>query len=318
MFHSQTIISFKLMMKTNLIGMFLLVGSILFGQSVEQLNLPYCSHSGSLVNLRQCKNLSLQEQLEFGLLANPKWHQLIKQKKLAVGIVNLDDPSNTTYASVNGGEMMYAASLPKIAILLAAMDAIQKKELPYSKEIQKDLRLMISKSDNRASTRMIDRLGYEKIEAVLTNPKYELYDEDYGGGLWVGKRYAAGGARNPEPLEGLSHAATVEQVCRFYYMLAFGKLINPYYSQQMLEMLINPQIHHKFVNTFERVAPEAKLFRKSGSWSNFHSDSILVWGPERRYILVALVEDQNGETIIRQLAETVDKLMIQNKDQEDH
>ena len=36
-----------------------------------------------------------------------------------------------------------------------------------------------------------------------------------GGGLWVGKRYAAAGKRLPDPMNGLSHGATVEQVSRF-------------------------------------------------------------------------------------------------------
>ena len=76
---------------------------------------------------------------------------------------------------------------------------------------------MISKSNNQATTRMIDRLGYEKIESVLTDPQYEFYDENKGGGLWVGKRYGGGGDTNREPLKNLSHAASVTQVCRFYY-----------------------------------------------------------------------------------------------------
>jgi beta-lactamase class A len=206
--------------------------------------------------------------------------------------------------------MMYAASLPKIAVLLAAEDAIQKGELIESEEVKTDLRLMISKSDNAASTRMIDRLGYEKIEQVLTDPRYNLYDEDYGGGLWVGKRYAKLGARYPEPIKGLSHAATVSQVCRYYYMLAYGKLVSPERSKIMLDMMVSPELHHKFVNTLEKVAPRARIFRKSGTWKNFHTDSVLVWGPDgRRYILVALIEDAEGEKICRDLVTVVENVM---------
>ena len=53
------------------------------------------------------------------------------------------------------------------------------------------------------------------------------------------------------------------------------------------------------------------LFRKSGSWRNFHSDSILVWGKDskRRYILVALIEDADGEQIIRNLVKPVEKVI---------
>jgi beta-lactamase class A len=244
-------------------------------------------------------------------MSHPDWKKLINQKKMAVGVVDLSDPDQVKFARVNGNYMMYAASLPKIAILLSAMDAIEKKELLETPEIDKDMRLMISKSDNAASTRMIDRLGYEKIEAVMTDPKYEFYNQKYGGGIWVGKRYAKSGKTNREPLKNLSHAASVTQVCRYYYLLAYGQLVNEERSKQMLDIFEDPELHHKFVNTLDRIAPDARLFRKSGSWSTFHSDSILVWGkdPNRRYILVALIDDPNGESIIRNLVEPVEKIL---------
>jgi len=259
--------------------------------------------------LRSLIDTAFQDILLAELNRNKKWKRLIEQKKMAVGLVDLRDPLNVKYARANGNVMMYAASLPKIGILLAAEDALEKGELTDSEEIQKDLRLMISKSDNAASTRMIDRLGYDKIESVLTDPIYDLYDEDYGGGLWVGKRYAKTGARHPEPLKGLSHAATVSQVCRYYYLLAYGKLVSYDRSKIMLDMMVNPELHHKFVNSLEKVAPKAKLFRKSGTWKNFHTDSVLVWGPERRYILVALIEDQEGEKICRDMVAVVEKVL---------
>ena len=217
------------------------------------------------------------------------------------------------YAGLNDEHMMYAASLPKIAILLAAMDAIDKGELEYTKDIKKDLRLMISKSNNQASTRMIDRLGYEKIEAVLRAPKAKLYDEEVGGGLWVGKRYAAGGRRYPEPLKGLSHAATTKQVCSFYYQLVMGNLVSTERSKEMLNIMKDPALHHKFVNTLDKVAPQATIYRKSGSWKNYHSDSALVWGPKRKYIIVALIDNDLGESIIRKLVVPLEKVMKKSR-----
>ena len=178
-------------------------------------------------------------------------------------------------------------------------------------DVKADMRLMISKSNNQASTRMIDRVGYDKIEAVMTDKKYEFYDEHKGGGLWVGKRYGSGGDTNREPLKNLSHAATVNQVCRYYYLLANGRLVNENRSKEMLAIMENPELHHKFVNTLDQIAPNARLFRKSGSWRTFHSDSILVWGkePGRRYIVVALIDDAKGEQIIRDLIKPVEKVL---------
>ena len=240
----------------------------------------------------------------------PEWKNLIKQHKMAVGVIDLSNPEDAKYAGVNGNQMMYAASLPKIAILLSAMDAIDKGELKETPEVTKDLKLMISVSDNQASTRMIDRLGYKKIESVMKDEKYKLYDST-NGGLWVGKRYANGGSTNREPLKNLSHAATVAQVCKYYYMMAYGKLVNTVRSTQMLSIMEHPALHHKFVNTLDKIAPDARLFRKSGSWKNFHSDSILVWdkSTNRHYILVALIDDANGEQIIRNLVKPIENVL---------
>jgi beta-lactamase class A len=228
---------------------------------------------------------------------------------MAIGVVDLWDPNDVKYARLNGNVMMYAASLPKIGILLAVMDAIEKGEIADSPELQQKMRLMISKSNNAASTELMDLIGMEKIEQVLKDPKYELYDEDYGGGLWVGKRYAKTGPRRPDPLMGISHGATVSQVCRYYYLMAFGQLVSYDRSKQMLELMDNPELNHKFVGKLKSMAPYAHLYRKSGTWRTFHSDSVLVWGPERRYILVALIDDPDGETILRNLVVTVDTLV---------
>jgi beta-lactamase class A len=273
-----------------------------------QRELPLKVSNDNIKPLRSLLDTSLQRSLENQIYRNPEWKKLIESNRMAVGLVDLRDPQNVRFARINGNHMMYAASLPKIAILLAAMDAIENGELKETAEVKKDMRLMISKSDNQASTRMIDRVGYDKIEAVMTNPKYEFYDENFGGGLWVGKRYGGGGDTHREPLKNLSHAASVTQVCRFYYLLANGRLVNERRSSQMLDILENPELHHKFVNTLNVLAPDARIFRKSGSWRNYHSDSALVWGVDknRRYILVALIEDPRGEQIIRNLVRPVE------------
>ncbi|WP_375253397.1 serine hydrolase [Dokdonia donghaensis] len=255
----------------------------------------------------------LRELLIQEINKNSKWKNLVKSNRMSIGVVDMSNLENIEYAGINDEFMMYAASLPKIAILLAAMDAIENGELQDSREIRKDMRLMISKSNNAASTRMIDRVGYDKIEQVLRSDQLKLYDEEVGGGLWVGKRYAAGGKRNPDPMKGLSHAATARQVCSFYYQLAMGNLVSTEKSEEMLDIMKDPALHHKFVNTLDKIAPKADIYRKSGSWKNWHSDSVLVWGPERKYILVALIEDAQGEQIVRDLVIPLEKAMKKSR-----
>lgn len=263
--------------------------------------LPLLDHVDKDLEIRLATHLSKRREMR----------RLAADRKLAVGLVDLTDPAAPRYGQINGDVEMYAASLPKIAILLAAFDHFEKGLLERTPEVERDLSAMIRVSDNAAATRMIDRLGgLMQVNEVLRNPCYRFYDDENGGGLWVGKRYAKDGPRLPDPQGGISHAATVTQVCRFYYQLATGRLINQEASRDMLEMLSDPGIEHKFVKSLHERAPDADLYRKSGTWQRWHADSVLVWGPKwRRYILVALVESPQGERILHDLVELAENAL---------
>lgn len=277
----------------------------------EAPRLPVTVPDRSWLPLAKHVDSTLQARLVSRLTSRREWRDLIERRKLAVGLVDLADPAAPRFARVNGNVEMYAASLPKIAILLAAFDRFQQGRLDRTPEVDRDLNAMIRVSDNAAATRMIDRLGgLMAINAVLSNPRYGFYDEKKGGGLWVGKRYAKLGKRLPDPLNGISHAATVAQVCRFYYQLATGRLVSPQASRDMLEILSDPAIEHKFVKVLHQTAPMADLYRKSGTWKNWHADSVLVWGKQwRRYILVAIVESSKGEALLRDLVPLAEQVL---------
>jgi len=270
--------------------------------------LPYPSEMYQEIEYNEDK--VLQRNLEKFISRNKKYTTLAAQKRLSIGIVDLRNPSKLKYASINGNHMMYAASLPKIAVLLTAMQSVQEGCLNYDRSLQKDLRLMIAKSNNAATTRVIERVGFDKIANVLQDERYNLYDRNKGGGLWVGKKYAKSGKRNPDPIKGLSHAASVDQVCRFYTLLAYNKFVNNEYNAEMMRYLIDPKINHKFVKVLKKTSPGCDLYRKSGSWRNFHSDSVLVFGENgKKYILVALIEDKGGSSICKNLAKEVENIL---------
>ena len=251
----------------------------------------------------------LQQNLELQIRKNKKWRALVNQQKMGICLVDLNG-EKPRFANVNGDKMMYAASLPKIAILLAAYVSFEDGSLKETPELHKELAAMIRVSSNTAATRMIDLIGFEKIHSVLQDPKYRFYDKTNAGGLWVGKRYASEGPRKGDPLFNISHGATANQVCRFFYHLAAGKLINTFRSEQMLTDLGNPKLHHKFVSQTDKRAPLASVFRKSGSWRRWHADAIFVRGVNwRNYILVGLVESKKGEQIIRNLLPIAEDLI---------
>ena len=114
-----------------------------------------------------------------------------------------------------------------------------------------------------------------------------------------------------DPLNNISHGATATQVCRFFYLLSEGRMINPQRSAQMLADLADPKLHHKFVSQVEQRAPAARMFRKSGTWRQWHSDAIMVRGTKwRDYILVGLIESEQGETILRNVLPAVEELIV--------
>ncbi len=251
----------------------------------------------------------LQADLERIIDTNPSWRRLAASGRMAVGLVDMAT-AEPRFARINGNLMMYAASLPKIAILLAAYVLLEEDKLPDTPSIRKDMTDMIRYSSNEAATRMIDRIGMEKIDEILMEPRFGLYDESRGGGLWVGKRFAKQGQRLGDPLHNISHGATVTQICRFYYLLATGQLVGPGRTQEMLYDMSDPGLYHKFVYAIRNRAPDATLYRKSGTWQTWHADSIWVKGRNwRNYILAAMVESPDGERIIRNVLPAVEDVL---------
>jgi beta-lactamase class A len=78
----------------------------------------------------------------------------------------------------------------------------------------------------------------------------------------------------------------------------------------MLHDLSEPGLYHKFVYALRARAPDATIYRKSGTWRTWHSDSVMVKGKHwRNYILAAMVESADGERIIRNLLPAVEDIL---------
>ena len=273
-------------------------------------SLPLNSPDPEWRPLSQWRDQKLQSRMDQALYRHASWQPLLIQGKMAVGLVDLSDPKAPRLAQVNGDTMMYAASLPKLGVLLAAFEGFEDGSLKETSEVHRDLIDMIRRSSNAAASQVINRIGLGRIEARLREPRYGFYDPQKGGGIWVGGTYSHGGDENPEPVTGRLYTATAYQVCRFYYLLAYGRLISPARSGQMLKILAFPDLPGKFVAVLAGAVPPDRLYRKSGEVRGFHADSVLVWaGTGRRYILVALVEDEGGEKILRELVPVAEEVL---------
>jgi len=256
---------------------------------------------------------SIDKSLQYNLNNSLKKLGLSKpvaNKKLALSLVDITDPEKPKVAAVNGTNMMYAASLPKIAILLGAFERIENGTLKLDKKNRELMTRMIRNSSNTAATAMLNKVGKKYLAKLLQSPRYKLYDKSKNGGLWVGKEYGRGAAFQRDPLHNISHGATAMQVARYYYLLETNRLVSAKLTKDMKEILSKPAINHKFVKGLKRVHPKSEIFRKSGSWHQFHADSAIVERDGRRYIAVALAENPKGGQWLSKIIVEMDKLIF--------
>ena len=257
--------------------------------------------------LVESQDPSLQMQLE-GIIRRQGLWAAAERGELALLLAIITDPARPRVAQLNGDRMMYAASLPKIAILFGAAAELEQGRLQLTPALEKDMTDMIRVSCNECATRVLEQVGREDLTELLQAPEYAFYDPQGGGGLWVGKDYAPTEAYHRDPLHGLSHGATAIQVARFYYRLHTGTLVGPEQTQLMLEALSRPGIAHKFVKGLKGI-PGIEMLRKSGTWKSFHADSALVRYKDQTYIMVGLVNNENGEKWLSQLASPLNDLV---------
>ncbi len=239
--------------------------------------------------------------------------QAAERRDLCLSLVDISDPLEPRVATINGDHMMYAASLPKIGILLGAFVEIERGRLPLDRSTVDSLTRMIRMSSNEDATAMLNRVGKQRVNQILRSDRFRLYDPLVNGGLWVGKEYATGSAFQRDPLHNISHGATALQTARFYYLLETGQLVSPRLTKLMKEMLSKPGIEHKFVKGLAN-QHGVKIYRKSGTWRSWHADSAIVEAPgASRYILTALANDGHGGEWLADIAASLHTLVVPTK-----
>lgn len=225
--------------------------------------------------------------------------------EVAVGLLDL---RAGRLAMIHPDRIEYAASVPKVGILLAWFALNPAVATNLDAGTRHELGLMVKVSSNEMAAKYSRQLGLKRIQEVLDGMGF--YNESRGGGIWVGKHYGQGGERVPDPVGGHSHAATVRQLLRFYLLLEQGRLVSPEASERMREIFASPEIAHDQMKFVQGLAGrDVDVLRKSGSWEQWLHDTALVSGPGRRYVLVALTHHPRGDEYLAVLAAAVDDLM---------
>lgn len=245
-----------------------------------------------------------------GVVLRLGFERALSEHRLALALIDVTDQARPRYAGLNDSDMLYAASLPKIAILLAGFEAIRQGMLSYTPQVKDMFTRLVRYSSNTDASRAVQAVGFDFIAKTLTSAKYKLYDPLVNGGLWIGKAY--GGPNDywkRDPLHNISHGATALQVARFFLMLDRGELVDARSSAEMKELMSNPGIHHKFVKGLERLPGYREIYRKSGTWKDAHCDAALVEADGKRYIAVALMKDAKGAEALPKLIVEMDRLI---------
>ena len=230
-------------------------------------------------------------------------------EQTAVGVLDLNRPR---LAMIHPDRIEYAASVAKVGILLAYFQLHPDAATQMDAETQHELGLMIKASSNEMAAKYSRAMGLREIQQVLNAQGF--YDAAHGGGIWVGKHYGPNSERIGDPVANHSHAATVRQLLRFYWLLSRDQLVSPAASQKMRAIFLSPDIppdDHKFVK------PPAErgltILRKWGTYQDWLHDSAIIEGANRRYVLVALTHHPKGDDYLEDLAREVDDLMARRR-----
>lgn len=260
--------------------------------------------SSYTLNYTTPTDAALQAQLET-IDARLRTKLGIAPEQTAVGVLDL---TTQRLALIRPDAIDYAASVPKIAILLAwfqlTPDWAAKLDAPTRHEFGR----MIKVSDNEIAAKYSQQLGLKEIQRVLEADGF--YDAAHGGGLWMGKHYSQAGERYVDPVGEHSHAATVRQLLRYYLLLEQEKLVSPAASKAMRTIFESPDLaplDDRFVKGL--AGRGVQVIRKSGWWEDWSHDTAVVTGGGRHYIIVALTHHPKGSDYLVEFAAAVDDLL---------
>lgn len=284
-----------------------LLGATLAGAAPREIASPTVQPTPApyVLDFTTATNPALQAAVE-ALDARLRAKFGMTAEQTSAGVLDLN---TLRLALVRPDRIDYAASVPKIGILLAWFQLHPEAATSLDPVTRHELGLMIKVSDNAMAAKYSQLLGLKPIQQVLDS--YGLYDATHGGGLWVGKHYGKSTERYPDPVGGHSHAATARQLLRYYLLLEQDQLVSPAVSATMREIFTSPDIAHiqdKFVKGLSDRNVEVR--RKAGWWEDWFLDTAIITGEGRHYIVVAMTHHPKGDDYLVEFAAGVDDLLV--------
>ena len=238
-------------------------------------------------DLRERHSPKLQGMLNRAMRShNPESKGAADKRQMGAVVADITDLKNPQVAWYKPNVMYYAASLPKIAIVVGVFAQVDRGIINLDPVIENKLVGMIRNSSNQYATELLRLVGMKQLSQILQDERYgKLYDPAHGGGLWVGKEYGKSSERIGDPLNDISHGATAMQAARFYYGAINGTIIDIKHQALLAKIFGKPAIKHKFVKGLDG-RDNVVTYRKSGTWRDYHADSGVVVHDNFTYIVV--------------------------------
>ena len=238
-------------------------------------------------DLRESHNSKLQGMLNRAMRSHGSLSkEAAHKRKMGAVVADITDLKHPHVAWYKPDVMYYAASLPKIAIVVGVFALVDQGIIHLDSTIETKLIGMIRNSSNQYATQLLRQVGMKQLFQILQDERYgKLYDPAHGGGLWVGKEYGKSSERIGDPLHNISHGATAMQAARFYYGAITGTIIDIKHRPLLAKIFGKPAINHKFVKGLDG-RENVEIYRKSGTWRDYHADSGVVVHDDFTYIVV--------------------------------
>jgi beta-lactamase class A len=199
-----------------------------------------------------------------------------------------------------------AASIIKVPILASALMAvdegkislsdkivIEKKDitggsgvlkaakLPYATTVERLIELMISASDNTASNKIIDMLGFDYLRGVFS--KLELND------TVLARKIMDMSMRN----RGVENYTSARDVARIFEFIYSGSLLSEDLSRKALSFLAKQKVNDRIPKLLPK---ELKIAHKTGLERGVIHDAGIVFTDSGDYLICILVKNERSYT----------------------
>lgn len=227
----------------------------------------------------------IQNLLENEIIHLKAIRQLLPGDEISLQLYDLN--AKTMLADINGTVIRNAASLIKIYVMMAVFEAMARQEILETAEIERHLYRMIAISDNGATNALINRLGQ---------------GDSLQGMAFVNalvRKMGFSGTRLKEliPEGGKTYAnqTSAADTTQFFRLLYEQKLISPYYSQKMKDILVK-NIHNR-IKTPQIKEEGVAVADKTGYVRGLNGDCGIVYQGNVKngsdYALSIIIENKN-------------------------